>query len=87
MSITADTGLDKGQSWALGMAGGIVALLAERFPDATRAELRARLCRSAEKIGSEPYAQPHPEIPDATWNARYGCGRIDVPRALGLDER
>lgn len=85
LAITADSGQDKGQSWALGMAGGIVAVLAQRYPDATRADLLARLCTSAEKIGGEPYAGSHPQVADASWNARYGCGRIDLPRALGLE--
>jgi hypothetical protein len=85
LAVTADAGRDKGQSWALGMAGGIVALLAQRFPEATRAELLARLCRTAAKIGPEPYAGVHPQVPDASWNPRYGCGRIDLVRALELE--
>ncbi len=87
LAVTADAGQDKGQSWALGMAGGIVAVLAQRFPGATRAELLSRLCRSAAKIGSEPYAGTHPQVPGASWNARYGCGRIDLPRALELEDQ
>ncbi len=84
LAVTADTGHDKGQSWALGITGGIVAVLAQRFPDATSSELVARLCRSAAKIGREPYAGAHPEVSGASWNPRYGCGRVDLPAALEL---
>jgi hypothetical protein len=84
LSVTGETDDSKAQSWALGIAAGILVDLWQQRPEATRREILERLCRTAAKVGPLPYDGRHPLFPDVPWNATYGCGRIDLPKALGL---
>lgn len=85
VSVTGETDNSRTQSWTLAIAAGILADLWQQRPDATRLELVERLCRTAVKIGPKPYDGRHPLFADVSWNSTYGCGRVDLPRALGLD--
>ncbi len=87
LAVTGETDAGGTQSWTLGITAGILADLWQQRPDATPRELLERLCRTAVKLGPLPYDGRHPLFPDVSWNSTFGCGRVDLPRALGLAER
>jgi hypothetical protein len=84
LSVTGETENSRTQSWTLAITAGILADLWQQRPGASRLELLERLCRTAVKIGPHPYDGRHPLFRDVPWNSTYGCGRVDLPRALGL---
>jgi hypothetical protein len=84
LAVTGETDDSRAQSWALAITAGVLADLFQQRPHATRRELLERLCRTAVKVGPLPYDGRHPLFPDVSWNSTYGCGRVDLPKALGL---
>jgi hypothetical protein len=69
---------------ALAAAGGILAVMTQRYPEASREEMLVRLCQTATRVGERPYDQRHPHISAASWNPWLGCGRVHLGRAVGV---
>jgi len=92
-------------SWTSGTLAGVLMVMCERYACSSpptrvqRLAIMQRLCRTADKIGSTAYAAAWPkgttEFPGAAWNVnrwndQYGCGVINLGRAVteklsGLD--
>lgn len=64
---------DQGCSMATPIVAGIAAVLIQRVPGITRAQIRDVLCRSADKVGG-PYPSGHSDT--------FGFGRVNAKRAL-----
>lgn len=73
------TKYDSGTSLACAHVSGVVALMLQRNPSLSIADVREIIAKSAKKIGSIPYdTYKDGEL----WNQYYGFGLVDAFKAV-----
>jgi hypothetical protein len=80
----ADTNYMKffnGTSSATPHVAGLAALIRTLFPALTNTQVRQRIEKNTDKVGTVPYANTA-DHPNGTWNQEMGHGRINALKAL-----
>lgn len=79
---SGDSMLDfQGTSAATPHVSGLAGLIFSIYPDISPAEARNTIERTADKVGTVPYAID-PRYPNGKWNKEMGYGRINALRAV-----
>lgn len=73
------TGVMYGTSMACPHVAGVAALILQRNPELTVAQVNSIICRNAKKL---PNVNFNITKPDGTWNSEYGYGLVDAYRSL-----